>query len=158
MEDAMKTAVEIVKAQASVRPMTSEEMSSMIATLTKSITNLSVPDAATSDAPIMDPAKAIRERSVICLECGKSFKVLTKRHLELHGLTPQEYRDKHGIKKGVALVCKSLQRDRKNRMKEMALWERRKVKPGNSKPEIMAGKKAAKEYVESAFPGKEEIV
>ena len=158
MEEAMKTAIEIVKAQASVRAMTSEEMSSMIANLAKSITAMSTDAEPVSATPAMDSSKAIRERSVICLECNKSFKVITKRHLDSHGLTPAEYREKHGIKKGVALVCKSLQRERKKRMIDMALWERRKIKPGSSKPEFIPAKNAQNDYMESAFPGKEEII
>ena len=77
--------------------------------------------------PPVDPKKAIREKSVICLECGKKFKVLTKKHLATHGLTPAEYKDKWGFKKTQALVDKSLARARKNKMQEMQLWKRRKA-------------------------------
>jgi predicted transcriptional regulator len=74
----------------------------------------------------MDPKKAIKEKSVTCLECGKSFKILTKKHLATHGLAPEEYKEKWGYKKNTPLVCKSLQRERRKKMKEMRLWEKRK--------------------------------
>ena len=77
-------------------------------------------------APAMDPSKAVKESSVVCLECGKSFKVLTKKHLSAHGLTPEEYRSKYGYKKGAPLAAKSLQRERRKKMKDMRLWERRR--------------------------------
>ena len=65
------------------------------------------------------------EKSIICMECEKSFKVLTKRHLGTHGLTPESYREKWGYKKGTSLVAKSLARDRRKKMQDMKLWEKR---------------------------------
>ena len=34
-------------------------------------------------------------------------------------------REKFGYKKGMPLVCKSLQRERRKKMKEMELWKKR---------------------------------
>lgn len=126
MEDYLKEALEIVKAQASVRTMTEDEITSMVQKLAAGI------KAIAEGAPIeteseqtVDPQKAIREKSILCCVCGKSFKVLTKKHLSSHDLTPDEYREKFGYKKKHPLVCKSLQRDRRKKMKEMKLWTKR---------------------------------
>ncbi len=130
MEDYLKQAIEIVKAQASVRNMNEEEITSMIRALAQSIRGVAEGSAPVVDAePAVDPKNAIREKSVICCECGKSFKVLTKRHLATHGLTPEEYREKYGYKKGTSLVAKSLARDRRKTMQGMKLWEKRKKAP-----------------------------
>ncbi|ACU90373.1 MucR family transcriptional regulator [Desulfomicrobium baculatum] len=127
MEDYLKQAIEIVKAQASVRNMNEDEITSMIRALTQSIRGVAEGVAPIVDTePAVDPKNAIREKSVICCECGKSFKVLTKRHLATHGLTPEEYREKFGYKKGTSLVAKSLARDRRKTMQGMKLWEKRK--------------------------------
>ncbi len=129
MEDHLKEALEIVKAQASVRTMTEDEITSMVQRLATGIQKISegITDKNSSDpVPPVDPKKAIREKSIICLESGKSFKVLTKRHLAKYGLTPDEYREKWGYAKKTPLVCKSLQRERRKKMKEMKLWEKRK--------------------------------
>jgi predicted transcriptional regulator len=127
MEDYLKQAIEIVKAQASVRNMNEEEITSMIRALTQSIRGVAEGAVPVVDTePAVDPKNAIREKSVICCECGKSFKVLTKRHLATHGLTPEEYREKYGYKKGTSLVAKSLARDRRKTMQGMKLWEKRK--------------------------------
>lgn len=127
MEDYLKQAVEIVKAQASVRNMNEEEITSMIKALAGSIRGVAENvNPAVETEPTIDPKKAIRERSVICCECGKSFKVLTKRHLIIHGLTPEQYREKFGYKKGTSLVAKSLARSRSKTMQDMKLWEKRK--------------------------------
>uniref|UniRef100_I2PZB1 Putative transcriptional regulator n=1 Tax=Desulfovibrio sp. U5L TaxID=596152 RepID=I2PZB1_9BACT len=127
MEDYLKSALEIVRAQASVRHMTDEEITSMIRRLAVGIRDISgEAPAGVAEQPVdMDPKKAIKEKSVTCMECGKSFKVITKKHLASHGLTPEEYKAKHGYKKSMPLVCKSLQRDRRKKMKDMRLWEKK---------------------------------
>ncbi len=127
MDEHLKQALDIVKAQASVRNMTEEEITSMVKKLADDIKNISDGQfSSESEAPLnIDPKKALKEKSVSCLECGKSFKILTKRHLAAHGLTTAEYREKWGYKKNTPLVCKSLQRERRNKMKKMKLWEKR---------------------------------
>jgi predicted transcriptional regulator len=127
MEDYLKSALEIVRAQASVRNMTDEEITSMIRRLAIGIRDISgEAPAGVAEQPVdMDAKKAVKEKSVTCMECGKSFKVITKKHLASHGLTPEEYKAKHGYKKSMPLVCKSLQRDRRKKMKDMRLWEKK---------------------------------
>ncbi|MDQ7833239.1 MAG: MucR family transcriptional regulator [Desulfovibrionaceae bacterium] len=132
MDDYLKEALEIVRAQASVRNMTEEEITSMVRRLADSIRAIAegtTPVAETGAAAPTDPKKAVREKSIICLESGKSFKILTKKHLAKYGLTPDEYRAKWGYPKNMPLVCKELQRERRKKMKEMRLWEKRIKKP-----------------------------
>lgn len=133
MEEYVKEALEIVKAQASVRNMTEEEITSMVQSLSKQLKKITEGTEGEgveeqTQEPAVDPKKAIREKTVVCLECGKTFKVLTKRHLATHELTPEEYRGKWGYKKGTALIAKSLARQRKKKMNEMQLWKKRDIK------------------------------
>ncbi len=127
MDDFLKEALEIVKAQASVRTMTEEEITSMVKKLVRGIQAIAgeAPVQSTDEDVSCDPAKCVREKTISCCVCGKSFKIITKKHLLSHGLTPQEYREKFGYKKGMPLVCKSLQRDRRKKMKEMELCNKR---------------------------------
>lgn len=118
-----------MKAQASVRTMSEDEINGMIAKVSAGIMQTAsngVTDGIPDEGPAMDPKKSIRETSVTCLECGKRFKVLTKKHLAAHGLTPDEYRAKFGLKKGTALACKVLAREWRKKMGEMKLWEKRR--------------------------------
>lgn len=130
MDDFLREALEIVKAQAKVRTMTEEEISSMVRSLASSLRSIAneqdenVGQNVEEEVKI-DPKKAIKEKSITCLFCNKSFKVLTKRHLAQHGLTPDEYREKYGYNKGTALIAKNLARERRIKMKEMKLWEKR---------------------------------
>ena len=128
-KEATQAALEIVKAQASVRAMTDIEINSMIASVSAGILAAAggqgCPCIDSIAASVIDPQKAVTERAVVCLECGKKFKILTKKHLGAHGLTPEEYRAKHGMKKSAPLIAKGLQRERRKKMKDMKLWEKR---------------------------------
>ena len=128
MDDFLKEALDIVKAQATVRTMTEDEILSMVRKLESGIRSIGgavLDEVEQASIPATDPKKAIREKSIICLESGKSFKVLTKRHLIKFGLTPDQYREKWGYAKKTPLVCKELQRQRRKMMKDMKLWEKR---------------------------------
>jgi len=128
MDDMIKQALEIVKAQAGVRVMTGDEIVSMTKGLAASLANIAAGNeggAGQEQVPACDPKTSIKESSVVCLECGKSFKVITGKHLATHGLDKESYLAKWGLPKGTALACKRLARDRRKTMKNMRLWERR---------------------------------
>ena len=129
MDDYLKQALEIVKAQASVRVMSEEEITSMVRTLAASLKTLedNPVEVEEEDLPAIPPAKSIKEKSVTCLECGKTFKIITRKHLATHGLDAESYRAKWSLKKNTPLVCKELQRERRKKMKEMQLWEKRRI-------------------------------
>lgn len=126
MDSYLALALDIVKAQAKVRNMTEEEITSMVGKLAGSIRGIDgAGPGAQSGNGVRDPKKAVKERTITCLESGRPYKILTKRHLAKFGLTPEEYREKWGYPKGMPLVCKALQRERRKKMRGMRLWERR---------------------------------
>ncbi len=127
MDDYLKQAIELVKAQSSVRVMQEEEMVAMIRTLASSLKDLESNTHVDEEEeiPLPSPSKSIKEKSITCLECGKSFKLITRKHLAKHGLDADSYRRKWGIRSDVPLVCKSIQRLRRKKMKDMRLWEKR---------------------------------
>lgn len=129
MEDYLKEAVGIAKAQAAVRNMTAEDIALMVRRLAFGIKGLAERGRQPADAiphPPIDPKKAIKERTITCLESGRRFKILTRRHLARYGLTPEEYREKWGYAKGTALCSKSLARERRQRIKALKPWEERR--------------------------------
>lgn len=130
MDDFLKEALDIVKAQASVCVMDEEEIIAMVKRLSSGIKGASGGDAGAEDQVgselLSDPRKSIKEKSVTCLECGKAFKILTRKHLAGHGLDAAQYREKWSLKKDTPLVCKGLQRERRKKMKDMKLWEKRR--------------------------------
>lgn len=129
MDDYLKEALEIAKAQASVRVMKEEEITAFVQKVTQEIrvvAETEQPVELNSEEMVLEGRKSVKEKSVTCLECGKNFKVLTRRHLATHGISADDYRQKWGFKKGTALVCKALQRERRKKMNDMKLWERRR--------------------------------
>ena len=130
MTDFLKHALELTTEQASVRVMNEDEMMSMVTMLASKLqamtgveTQLETVADVTPQAS--DSKKSIKEKSITCLECGKVFKVITKKHLALHDLDANSYSAKWGLKKGTPLTCKELQRARRQKMKDMKLWEKR---------------------------------
>ena len=129
MDDYLKAAVDLVQAQAHVRPMTEEEIAGMVASLRKKFILLdeSIPDAKLQETDQVSSPKSalrsIREKSIVCLVCGESFKVITKKHLAKHGLDAVSYRERFGLPKGKPLACKALVAARKKKMEEMELWK-----------------------------------
>lgn len=125
-QDIVQQALEITRAQAGVRPMTAAEVAAYVSELTVALEATMAPEE-TPPAPAVDPRNSIGETYVICLECGKKYKVMGYRHLKTHGLTVKDYKSKWGIKKTTSLAAKSLVRLRRKKMQEMRLWERRGV-------------------------------
>ena len=128
MDEFLKEALELVKAQASVRAMSEDEIMAMVQKLSRDLRSIDEGEVV-EEAVEADPSeakKAIKEKTISCMECGRAFKIITKKHLALHDLTPIEYRKKWGYKRNTPLACKSLQRERRRNMQEMRLWERRK--------------------------------
>ncbi len=129
MDDYLKAALELAQAQAHVRPMTEDEIASMVASLRKKLILLedSIQETGLQETDASSPAKpatrSIREKSIICLVCGESFKVITKKHLAKHGLDAASYRERFGLPKGKPLACKALVAARKKKMEEMELWK-----------------------------------
>ncbi len=69
----------------------------------------------------ISPEKSIQRNKIICLECGVSFKMLSAKHLNSHGLTLKEYRAKHGFKARQPLCAKALSEKRSKASKERGL-------------------------------------
>jgi predicted transcriptional regulator len=128
MDDHLKLAIQLATAQASVRVMEEEEMVNMIRNLTARLKKMAdnTVEEEEEEALSAHPSRSIKEKTITCLECGKSFKLITRKHLAQHGLDANAYREKWGIKSGTPLVCKSLQRTRRKKMNDMKLWEKRR--------------------------------
>ena len=119
----VEMAAEIVAAQASHRSLPPEEIEESLRrtfqTL-KDIQQLGNGSEFEEGLP-QDPQASIQRNQVLCLECGKSFKLLSNRHLALHGLTPREYKQKHGIRMTQALSARTLSARRRKLAKDLGM-------------------------------------
>ncbi len=125
-------AADIVRAQAGVARMSSEELSEALIKAYESLKRIKdqeerggveipISEAA---AIAIEPKASIQRNKVICLECGKEFKQLSRTHLSTHGLTPREYKKKHGFKASQALTATSLSARRRKTAKERGLGKK----------------------------------
>jgi len=66
--------------------------------------------------------KSITKHTVACLACGASFKQLSVRHLQVHGLDGKSYRVKYGIPRAQALSAKATTSRRKEVVQQSRPW------------------------------------
>jgi predicted transcriptional regulator len=73
----------------------------------------------------VSPEDCIQEDKVICLECGAKFSQLTEKHLVTHGMSPDEYKNKHGVSQAMPVAAKSLLSARPETAPNNGLTERK---------------------------------
>lgn len=126
----VEMASEIVAAQARHAPMSPDEISSgvrKVFTILQQLQALEagLPSLAEGEAPgKVAPQDSIQRHRIICLECQKEFKLLSTRHLALHGLDAREYKRKYGLPMRQALSAKSLTTTRRRIAREKGLGDK----------------------------------
>lgn len=127
----VEMAAEIVTAQASNSQMSSEEISDTLKKLFFTLKDIKDKEEGggtlfevagiEKGQVVVEPKDSIQRNKIVCLECGKEFKQLSKSHLKTHNLTPRDYKKKYGLRTGQALVAKSLTAKRRKLAKEKKL-------------------------------------
>jgi predicted transcriptional regulator len=123
----VEMASEIVAAQAGHTPMSPEEISEVVRRVFEILKNLQAMEVGQAEnshdeaTEKISPQDSIQRNRVICLVCGKEFKLLSNRHLALHGLTSRDYKLKYGLPLRQALSAKSLTMARRRIAKEKGL-------------------------------------
>ncbi|WP_292368337.1 MucR family transcriptional regulator [Mesorhizobium sp.] len=98
---------DIVSAYVSNNPLPVAALPDLIASVNSSLSKIGPPIEPEKPAlvPAVNPKRSVFPDYIICLEDGKKFKSL-KRHLNVHyGLTPDEYREKWGLKSDYPMVA-----------------------------------------------------
>lgn len=125
----VEMAAEIIAAQASQSRMTPEEITEGLQKTYATLQRIQSqeeggPEAIGVKAPRPAPLASIQRNKIICLECGREFKQLSKSHLASHGLTPKSYKQRYSISLGTPLTAKSLSARRRKMAKERGLGEK----------------------------------
>jgi predicted transcriptional regulator len=90
------------------------------------------PEAAVVKKPPIPLDEIVKDKHVVCLECGKKMRTLKAHLRKAHGLVPAEYFRRYGLEpKKYPLVCKEYSEQRRKLAKEKGLGERgfRRKKP-----------------------------
>ena len=126
----VEMASEIIAAQARHAPMSPEEISEGVKKVFVILQQLQVLESGMlspnegEGVGKLTPQDSIQRNRVICLECNKEFKLLSNRHLALHGMNSREYRLKYGLPMRQALSARSLTLARRKIAKEKGLGEK----------------------------------
>lgn len=121
-------AKEFADKQAAICPMTAEQYVNLINETEVKLAGLDIvadPAEDTAFEFVVNPKNAIKDASITCVICGEKQKILTREHLKKHGHTKDSYLELCGYKKGTALCAKALRTERRKKMQEMKLWERK---------------------------------
>lgn len=116
---------DIVAAQARYTPLSHEEIRENLQQVFQVLQDIErsvrSPDSEMCLSP--DPMSSIQRDQVVCLECSRSFKLLANRHLALHGLTPRQYKQKHGIPMTQPLSAWTLSAKRRTVAKKLGMGQ-----------------------------------
>lgn len=72
---------------------------------------------------VVDWKSSITKHAIRCLECGATFRQLSRRHLDKHGLNPRSYRHKYGMPLEQALSAREATVRRRQLAKDIRPWE-----------------------------------
>jgi len=115
---------EIVAAYVSNNPVAADQLPQLIRSVFESVSNLSAESrepAPEQKKPAVTVRKSLQHEHLVCLEDGMKFKSL-KRHLRTHhDLTPEQYREKWGLKPDYPMVAPAYAEVRSKMAKTMGL-------------------------------------
>lgn len=127
---------DIVSAYVSNNPVPVASLPELIQSVNSSLSKIGQPAAPEkpTQEPAVNPRRSVFPDYIICLEDGKKFKSL-KRHLGVYyGLTPNEYREKWGLKADYPMVAPNYAEQRSALAKASGLGRKPAAKRGRKTP------------------------
>ncbi|CAO4178044.1 MucR family transcriptional regulator [Methylorubrum populi] len=136
--DRVALTVDIISAFVSNNSIASSELPILIASVHRSLTQLTERPSE-PDTPPLTPAvpirRSIQQDFLICLEDGKKFKSL-KRHLRTrYNLSPDEYRARWNLPDDYPMVAPSYAATRSELARTMGLGQQRRKWPAKAAPQ-----------------------
>ena len=126
----------IVAAHVGNNTVGSSGLPALIQTVFDTLSGLASGEPATAVelTPAVPIRRSVTDDHIVCLEDGKRLKML-KRHLMTdHGLTPEEYRAKWGLKPDYPMVAPTYSARRQMLAKQMGLGRKPAPPPPEPKP------------------------
>ena len=111
----IEIAADIVKAQAAHREIDTDEMQHLMCVAYNSMVKMQRSDGLQD--VVSHPMDSIGDKTIRCLECGKSFKQISYRHLAEHGLTTKAYKMKYGFPPNTGLIARRFSAARGEKIK-----------------------------------------
>jgi predicted transcriptional regulator len=129
MSNSLELAAEVIAAYVSNNPLPKGDLPDLILAVHSSIQRLGEeppPPQAEEKLPAVPIRRSITPDYLICLEDGKRFKSL-RRHLRLHGLTPEQYREKWMLHSDYPMVAPNYATQRSTLAKKIGFGQKRKA-------------------------------
>ena len=129
----LEMAKDLVLAQIEAHKLSPEEMHQALQQTHTTLMTLHVQEDADGSITVATPEtlpkpvawrKSITKHTVMCLECGTSFRQLSVRHLKAHALDGKSYRIKYGIPRTQPLSAKETTAIRKEIVQRSRPWEK----------------------------------
>ena len=123
---------EVVSAYVSNNPLAADQLPGLIASVYNGISGLASGAPADEEAeaaaePAVSIRKSLKSDQLTCLECGKTFKSI-KRHLNTsHELTPDQYRERWGLKSDYPMVAPEYSATRSKMALDLGLGRKSKA-------------------------------
>jgi predicted transcriptional regulator len=134
--DLVGLTADIVSAYVSKNAVPVAGLPELIASIHSSLSGVDQPVAVKQpkQEPAVNPRRSVAPDYIICLEDGKKFKSL-KRHLAVHyGLSPNEYREKWGLKPDYPMVAPNYAAQRSTLAKAAGLGRKPQPTPTKKAP------------------------
>ena len=128
---------DIVSAYVAANNIQRSELPGLIADVHSALTNLGNPASEPKAEPLVPIKQTIKPDYIISLEDGRRYKSM-KRHLSSRGITPEQYREKWGLRPDYPMVAPNYSKARSELAKSLGLGQ---VRKGQAQK---AGKKASK--------------
>ena len=125
--NSIELAAEVVVAFIANNPVPRSELPALIHAVHSAVERLgkgreNAPPQVELKAPAVSLRKSLTQDYLICLEDGKRFKSL-RRHLKLHGLTPEQYREKWKLPTDYPMVAPNYAAQRSAMAKQIGLGQ-----------------------------------
>ena len=122
----LKLTSEIVSAYAGNNAVASAHLSDMIGDVFNKLSVLGQPEPEPEPVPAVPINKSLTKKTITCLECGRSMKML-KRHLDVgHDLKPGDYRAKWQLNHDYPMVSSNYSEVRSKLAIELGLGRKPK--------------------------------
>ena len=126
----IELAAEIVTAYVARNSLPRSELSALFEAVHAAVARLAkgeerAPPPVEAQAPAVSIRKSVTPDYLICLEDGRQFKSL-RRHLTMHGLTPEQYRAKWTLPHDYPMVAPNYAAQRSALAKKIGLGQMRK--------------------------------
>jgi predicted transcriptional regulator len=127
---------EIVSAHVGNNAIAGAEVGALIQTIFDTLSGLAANEPATAVelTPAVPIRRSVTDHHIVCLEDGKKLKMLKRHLMSDHGLTPETYRAKWGLKPDYPMVAPNYSAQRQALAKQIGLGRKPAAPPTVPEP------------------------